>query len=78
MKSIFLLLLFTSVAYSQINFKDYFEDKTLRLDYFHTGDKENDFYSIDELIEEPYWGGSKVNLIDKFPFLVSLQNSLMI
>jgi hypothetical protein len=68
MKSVILFLLFISVAYSQFNFDDYFEDKTLRLDYFHTGDSENDFYSIDELIEEPFWGGSKVNLIDKFHY----------
>lgn len=68
MRSIILFLLFISAAYSQITFDDFFEDKTLRLDYFHTGDKENDIYSIDELIEEPYWGGSKVNLIDKFPY----------
>ena len=68
MKSFFLFLFFTVLTYSQINFNDYFEDKTLRLDYFHTGDKENDFYSFDELIEEPFWGGSKVNLIDKFPY----------
>ncbi len=68
MKYFFFSLLFISISYSQINFNDYFEDKTLRLDYFHSGDKENDYYSFDELIEEPYWGGSKVNLIDKFNY----------
>ena len=68
MKLIFSLLLFISISYSQVNFNDYFENKTLRLDYFHSGDKESDFYSFDELIEEPYWGGSKVNLIDKFSY----------
>jgi len=68
MKLVFFLLLFISVTYSQINFNEYFENKTLRLDYFHTGDKENDFYSFDEMIEEPFWGGSKVNLIDKFNY----------
>jgi hypothetical protein len=68
MKLIFFILIFISISYSQINFDDYFENKTLRLDYFHTGDKENDHYSFDELIEEPYWGGSKVNLIDKFNY----------
>ncbi|MDH3268299.1 MAG: IgA Peptidase M64 [Ignavibacteria bacterium] len=68
MKIIFLILLSITVTYSQLNFDDYFEDKTLRLDYFHTGDKENNYYSFDELIEEPYWGGSKVNLIDKFNY----------
>lgn len=68
MKLIFLLLLFISITYSQINFDDYFEEKTLRLDYFHTGDSLNDQYSLDELFEEPFWGGSKVNLIDKFNY----------
>ncbi len=68
MKLIFFLLVFISISFSQISFDDYFEDKTLRLDYFHSGDKENNYYSIDELIEEPYWGGSKVNLIDKFNY----------
>lgn len=68
MKLIFFLLIFISISYSQINFDDYFEDKTLRFDYFHSGDKENDYYSFDELIEDPYWGGSKVNLIDKFNY----------
>jgi hypothetical protein len=68
MKLFFFLLLFVSITYSQIDFDDYFEDKTLRLDYFHTGDSINDYYSLDELIEEPFWGGSKVNLIDKFNY----------
>ena len=62
------VLLFTSLTFSQINFDDYFENKTLRLDYFHTGDSTNDSYSFDELIEEPYWGGSKVNLLDQFDY----------
>jgi hypothetical protein len=68
MKFFITLLLFISVSYPQINFDDFFENKSLRLDYVHTGDSVNDFYSIDELIEEPFWGGSKVNLIDKFPY----------
>ncbi|GIK61221.1 MAG: peptidase M64 [Ignavibacteriota bacterium] len=68
MKLILSLMIFASITYSQINFEDYFEDKTLRLDYFHTGNKDNDSYSFDELIEEPFWGGSKVNLVDKFNY----------
>ncbi len=60
---IFLVLISVS-ATAQIDFLKYFYNKQLRLDYFHTGNSENDSYSFDELIEEPYWGGSKVNLID--------------
>ncbi len=66
--SVFYFLLFTVTSLSQINFNDYFYDKTLRLDYHHTGNHEEDFYSFDELIDEPYWGGSKINLLDKFDY----------
>ena len=68
MKLILTFILYTSIIFSQVNFNDYFLDKTLRFDYYHTGNKGNDFYSFDEMIEEPYWGGSKVNLIDTFDF----------
>ena len=68
MKIIIISLLFISALFPQNAFDEYFVDKTLRVDYFHTGDKENDSYSIDELIEEPYWGGSKINLVDKFEY----------
>ena len=66
--SVFCFFLFTVTSFSQINFDDYFYDKTLRLDYHHTGNHSEDFYSFDELIEEPYWAGSKVNLLDRFDF----------
>ena len=59
-----LVILSSTTIFAQINYEDYFHDKQLRLDYFHTGNSTHDSYSFDELIEEPYWGGSKVNLID--------------
>lgn len=68
MKIVVLILCFVHTVFSQVNFDDYFLDKSLRIDYFHTGNSVNEFYSIDELIEEPFWGGSKVNLIDKFDY----------
>ncbi len=68
MKTVSLLLLFSSLLFAQIKFDNYFQNKILRIDYYHTGDSANDYYSIDELKEEPYWGGSHVNLIDKFNY----------
>lgn len=74
MKKIILFLIFTNILFSQeistseINFNDYFENKTLRIDYSHTGDKDNDEYYLEELIEEPFWGGSHKNLIDTFNY----------
>jgi len=68
MRIVLFFILLSSSIFAQINFDNYFENKTLRLDYFRTGNNVEDSYSFDELIEEPYWGGSKVNLIDKFNY----------
>jgi hypothetical protein len=68
MKLIISILFCNSFLLPQIKFEDYFLDKALRIDYFHTGNFETEYYSIDELIEEPYWGGSKINLEDKFNY----------
>jgi hypothetical protein len=59
-----ILVLISTLLPAQVEFNKYFHNKQLRLDYFHTGNSDTDSYSFDELIEEPYWGGSKNNLID--------------
>lgn len=46
------------------SFDNYFMDKTLRLDYFHTGTYDQEVYSCDEIYEEHVWAGSKTNLLD--------------
>ena len=45
-------------------FDKYFHNKTLRMDYAHCGNSQHDEIYFEELLEEPYWGGSKTNLID--------------
>ena len=67
-KLIFLFLLLTIVFSTFAQFDKYFFDKTLRIDYFHSGDKETEEYFFDEILSEPYWGGSKINLIDTFEY----------
>ena len=64
---IFLLLVFSTIA-AQAQFDKFFLDKTMRMDYYHSGNHDSETYSFDELIEEPYWGGSKVNLVDTFEY----------
>ena len=51
-----------------IKFDDYFYDRTLRFDYYHSGDVNEENYFFDELKSEPYWAGSKVSLIDTTGF----------
>lgn len=65
----YFLFFVTSFVYSQnVNFDDYFISKTLRIDLIHTGDYDSENYFLERLVKEPYWGGSKVNLIDKFRY----------
>lgn len=47
-------------------FDRFFENRTMRMDYYHSGSHDTQQYAFDELIAEPYWGGSKTNLIDTF------------
>lgn len=50
--------------WSNAQFNKYFDDKSLRLDYFHCGNAVTEKYFFDELIQEPYWAESEINLID--------------
>ncbi len=68
MKKLFLLLFLSSILSAQVKFNDYFSDKTLRLDYYHAGTHDTEAIYFDRLFEEPYWGGSLVNLIDTFQY----------
>ena len=62
----FALLLLCLSASAQ--FDRYFEEASLRVDYTLTGDARNTTYALKELIREPYWSGSKTNLIDNLEF----------
>ncbi len=71
MKNIFtilLLMFFLQQAYSQTNvkFDDFFLDKTLRIDYCHTGDAETGIFSLDVIYEYGIWAGNPRKLIDHF------------
>ena len=65
----FLGIVFASVlvavsAVSSQTYQKFFTDKTMRVDYLHTGTKGQETFSLDEVIEEGAWPGSKINLID--------------
>ncbi len=60
-----ILLLFISVSlFAQIDFNKHFHNKTLRFDFYHVGNSNSEQIIFDELIEEPIWGGRKINLVD--------------
>lgn len=58
------VFLCSGVLGASAQFEQYFHDKTLRFDFYHCGDSGSQEYFFDELVEEPYWAGSKVSLID--------------
>lgn len=55
------LLLFVNFLNAQI-FNEFFEDKTLRLDYTFAGNSEKQHVFLDEIIQYENWYGRKVNL----------------
>lgn len=69
MKKILLfVLLLSATCFAQVNFDQYFENKSLRLDFYHTGDKNSEIISFDKLLVEPFYGGSHKNLIDPYEY----------
>jgi len=67
-KIISLLFLCSTIIFSQINFEEYFTNETLRLDFYHTGNNDNEIISFEKLVKEQFWAGSKKNLIDTFNY----------
>ncbi len=66
MKKILLMaaLCWCASAAAQVEFDDYFFDRTMRFDYYRTGDAHHEQIAFDELKAEPYWAGSKRSLCD--------------
>jgi hypothetical protein len=64
----FIIIILPLQINAQITFNDFFIDKTLRYDFMFAGNSEKtEVYPV-TMKEEPYWGGSLVNLTDKFNY----------
>lgn len=55
-----------AVAQPGPDFDRYFIDKTLRVDYYHTGDSQKELITLDRIYEQGTWAGSTRHLIDAF------------
>lgn len=66
MRKLFVIsaLLLSSFSAQAQNFDDYFEDKTLRLDYTFAGDATRQQIFVDELVSLPRWYGRKQHLAE--------------
>ena len=67
-KLLFLFMIISNSALAQVEFNNYFISKSLRFDYTRAGNSDTTFVYFEQIKEEPFWGGSKTNLIDKFNF----------
>ena len=68
MKNILLILLLSTALTANAQYKKYFVEKTLRIDYIRSGDFKTESITIDQLIEKKNWAGSNINLIDTFNY----------
>lgn len=62
-----LIVLLINIAYNasaQVDFDSYFVDKTMRIDYYHIGNADDEEVIIDYIYNYGTWAGSLVNLID--------------
>jgi len=53
---------------SQVRYESYFEPKSLRVDFALSGDAHEQRAALQQLREEPVWGGPVKNLIDPFEY----------
>ncbi len=64
----FLLIVLSLQSNAQIAFNEFFTDKTLRFDFMLAGNSEKTEVFPMGMKEEPFWGGSLINLTDKFNY----------
>lgn len=62
------LALCSLTAFSQDGFEKYFEAKRLRVDFALSGDAQEQRAALQQLREEPVWGGPRKNLVDPFGY----------
>jgi len=49
---------------TQFGFDAFFTDKTMRVDYVHSGGLGQEFFSLDQVVSDGPWAGSRTQLVD--------------
>ncbi len=60
----FLILSISILPQSSPRFENYFNNETLRIDYFHIGDAKTEMITMDKLFRYGIWAGSLTHLVD--------------
>lgn len=67
-KLVLVLFLILTPQLVNAEFEDHFKNKTLRVDYLHSGNFEDEEYQLVAFVEERRWAGSKTILTDPFDY----------
>ncbi len=59
-----LIMIFGSPATADPVFSHHFLDETLRIDYYHTGNSDEEIISLDQVWRQGIWSGSRLHLLD--------------
>jgi hypothetical protein len=65
--AIFMLILMLGcavVTHADVEFDPFFVDRTMRVDYFHTGGQGSEIFALDQIVSDGTWAGSTTRLID--------------
>jgi IgA Peptidase M64/Peptidase M64 N-terminus len=62
--TLFILVGLTGSVAADPVFSHHFRDETLRVDYYHTGNSEEEIISLDQMWRQGIWSGSRIHLID--------------
>jgi hypothetical protein len=67
-RTLFIMLFFALMlsAQTSVSFEQFFENATMRIDYYHIADAQSELITIDKIYRQGIWAGSKRNLIDPF------------
>ena len=65
---IFMFFFHWVVLYSGSNFNSWFLSGTMRVNFVLAGDAETTRFFLSDILREPYWGGSQINLVDTFHY----------
>ena len=61
---IFLVTLLVASSALAARFDDFFIDKTMRIDYYHTGNVGQEIIALDRVVSDGPWPGSRTRLVD--------------
>jgi hypothetical protein len=64
--ALILLIPFLAPAQDNVNFEQYFENWTMRIDVFHTGDAKEELFTLDKIYRQGVWAGNPRRTITPF------------